>query len=189
MVSSQGHDGAHALVDRQRTAIGLGHQPTKHVFQQNGVVRRTSGAFPAWSLAISDTRRLARALIHGRSIVSCRLDQLTHFFVRNRLDVELEPLASQIWHDTGRLSPTTRSADRHNGASSRIVQAAQRLQPPADFVQAVNNDVFVLDRLGGETVRMLVQQPGHNAFVPVVERAGLVPHEEDDILAQSRRRN
>ena len=70
-------------------------------------------------------------------------------------------------------------------ASSRIVQAAQRLQPPANFVQAVDNDVFILDRLRSERVRMLVQEPSHGPFVPVVQRAGLVSHKEDDILAQS----
>ena len=112
------------------------------------------------------------------------LNQLPHLLVGNRLDIQFPALTNQLRDDATGLSPAARAAHRQDPAPQRVAQSAQRPQPPEDFVQTVDDHVFVADRLGGQGVGMLVEKAGHGAFVPVVERSGLVTHKEDDVLAQ-----
>mgnify|MGYP000497111835 CR=1 FL=1 len=77
----------------------------------------------------------------GMAIRPDLFDQGAEVFVADGLHVEIPYLRDQLGDDAFRLSPSSRPPNAQDLRRPRVLQAAQRPQPPGQFVQAVCHDI------------------------------------------------
>ncbi len=128
--------------------------------------------------------RLPASPVHGGLVFARPLNQAREFVIRNALHVQLPSLLDQVHRRRDRLAPATRTADAHDPRADRVAQPAQGPQTPQHFLHAVDDHVLVVDPRHGQGVGVLVQVPGHDPFVPVVQRPRLMADQKDRVLAQ-----
>jgi len=175
------HDGAHALVDGDGPGARLGHQAAEDVVEQETALDVLALRFERDVRVGQVGGGAVAGPLDGGFVGLSRLDQLPQFLVRDGLKVHL-PLGPREVRRGGR-GPAARAADADNAGPQRVLQTAQRPQPPRDVVLRVHHHVGEVRARDGQRVSVLAEEARRDDLVPQVQRPRLVADEEDDGLA------
>jgi hypothetical protein len=180
-----GHDGPHATVDGERRGAVLLHQVLEGAVEHKRVhhelpVRLERGARKRQVLG-------GPALGAGDAVpvLEQAADAFLEVVVAGLDNFELEPLPRHL--DRVPRVLALRAAQRHDPGSGEVLRRVEPVQPPQQLAAVVHHHVVdreagSLGRIPGkrlEAVRPEVADA--QRFIPVIDRAGAVPHENDGV--------